>query len=359
MWRYLEFLPINDPRSIVYIGAGWTPLHRAERLGEVLGIRKLYVKNDTLNPTFSFKDRPSSVAISRARELSISRVGCASTGNLASATAAHAAKAEMPCYVFMPSDVERPKIQQATQYGAGVVLIDGTYDDVNRLVHLACDLYGIGVVNVNLRPYYAEGSKTMLMEIVEQLGWRAPEHIIVPMASGALLCAIHKGLKEFQEVCLMKDSSRISGAQPLGCSPIVEAFKSGRNGVVPVERPKTIVKSLAIGTPGDGIFALKTIRDTGGLCEAATDDEALDAVKLLAKTEGIFAEPGGAITVAVLKKLLEEGRIDRSEEVVCCVTGAGFKTLDTLGYDADSVSLIPAKLEAIGGLLGGAEAGKG
>ncbi len=347
IWKYFELLPIEDPSNIVNIGSGNTPLVKADRLGEELGIRKLYIKNDTTNPTFSFKDRPASVAVSKAKEFKLSAVGCASTGNLASATAAHASKAKLPCYVFMPSNVERNKILQAIQYGAEVVLVDGTYDDVNRLAHISCDLYNVGMVNVNLRPYYVEGSKTMMFEIVEQLGWRAPDHVIVPMASGALLCALYKGLMELEELNIVKGHTRVSGAQPEGCSPIVHAFKKGLNHVVPVEKPKTIVKSLAIGMPGDGTFALMTVRKSGGVCESVTDEEILDSVRLLAKTEGIFAEPGGAISVAVLKKLLEDGKVDRSEEVVCCVTGAGFKTIEMISQQDVKTKLILPKTEML------------
>jgi len=279
--------------------------------------------------------------LATAKEFRLSSVGCASTGNLASATAAHAAKAGLPCYVFMPFDVERNKILQATQYGAEVVLVKGTYDDVNRLAHISCDLYDVGIVNVNLRPYYVEGSKTMAFEIAEQLGWRVPEHIIVPMASGALLCALYKGLKELEELGIVEGSARISGAQPQGCSPIVDAFKKGLDHVIPVERPTTLVKNLAIGMPGDGTFALKTVRQSGGVCEAVSDREALEAVRLLARTEGIFAEPGGAITVAVLKRLLDDGKVDSSEEVVCCVTGAGFKALESIPQEIQTKLISP------------------
>lgn len=347
IWRYFELLPIEDPNNIVNIGSGNTPLVRADRLGEELGIKKLYIKNDTLNPTFSFKDRPASVAVSKAKEFKLSAVGCASTGNLASATAAHASKAGLPCYVFMPYDVERNKILQATQYGADVVLVNGTYDDVNRLAHISCDLYNVGIVNVNLRPYYVEGSKTMMFEIVEQLGWRVPENVIVPMASGALLCALYKGLMELEELGIVKGSTRMHGAQPEGCSPIVNAFKKCLDYVLPVEKPMTLVKSLAIGMPGDGAFALKTVRQSHGVCESVSDEEVLHSVKLLAKTEGIFAEPGGAISVAVLKKLLEQGKIDKSEEVVCCVTGAGFKTLEIIPQQDVKTKLILPKIEML------------
>ncbi len=347
MWRYWEFLPLLDASKKVDIGAGYTPLVRAERLAKKLGVTNLYIKNDTLNPTFSFKDRPSSLAVSKAREFGIGAVGCASTGNLAGATAAHAAAAGLPCYVFMPSSVERTKIKQAALYGAEILLVQGTYDDANRLAALAADRLGIGIVNVNLRPYYVEGSKTMGLEIVEQLGWRTPDRIIVPTASGALLSAIFKGIVEAEQAGLIRDSSvAMTCAQPLGCSPIVKAFRERSDRIEPVRHPDTIVQSLAIGDPGDGYQALKVLRESGGTAVALTDDECLEAVQLLASTEGIFAEPGGAISVAALKKLLELGEIGRDEEVVCCVTGTGLKTVE-LQPEPNRVRIIPPTLEGV------------
>ncbi|MEM2991184.1 MAG: threonine synthase [Halobacteria archaeon] len=329
MWRYRELLPIIDDKHIVSLGAGFTPLIRADKLARLIGIRRLYIKNDTINPTYSFKDRPASVAISKASEFGVKIVGCASTGNLASATAAHAAASGLGCIVFMPSTVESEKIKQASIYGANVVLIEGTYDDVNRLAALAADRFGLGIVNVNLRPYYVEGSKTMGLEIIEQLGWRLPDRIIVPSASGALLSAIYKGIEEAERIGLINSTTvAMTCAQPLGCSPIVDAFKKKLSEIVPVRKPTTIVQSLAIGDPGDGYEVLRIVRKTGGTCEAVSDEEALMAVRMLASETGIFAEPGGAISIAVLKKLIDQGEIGHDEEVVCCITGSGLKTLE-------------------------------
>lgn len=289
------------------------------------------MKDDTVNPTGSFKDRPATVAVSKALEFGLKAVGCASTGNLAAATAAHASKAGLPCYVFIPANTEINKVLQATIYGAKIIAVKGTYDDANRLAAQVADEYEWGLVNINIRPYYVEGSKTLAFEICEQLGWRAPENIIVPVGSGALLCAIWRGLKQFAELGLIDElNTKIFAAQPEGCSPIVSAFKSNSDDVFPVEKPNTIAKSLAIGDPGDGIYALKAIRESGGAAESATDEEILEGIKILAKTEGIFAEPAGGVTIAVLKKLLESGVISGDEEVVCCVTGSGFKSSDIL-----------------------------
>jgi len=325
VWRYKELLPVSD-EFIVDIGAGGTPLVHARELGRRIGLRNLYIKNDTQNPSFSFKDRPASVAVSKAREFNLPLVGCASTGNLASATSAHAAAANVPCVVLMPDTVELPKIKQAGMYGSHLILVDGTYDDTNRLAYLLTETTKIGIVNVNLRPYYVEGSKTMMYEIIEELGWRGPENIIIPMASGALLGALHKALREFEALGLLKDAgTRFHGAQPAGCSPITDAYSSGSDKVTPVKEPSTIVKSLAIGSPGDGEYALGIIRRTGGTGQTVTDEATIDAVHLLCKTTGIYAEPGGAITIAAAKKMREAGVLDAGDEVVCCVTGAGYK----------------------------------
>ncbi|MCS7094574.1 MAG: threonine synthase [Thaumarchaeota archaeon] len=343
MRRYREFLPILRDENIVSIGTGYTPLIRVDSLARAIGVRRLYVKNDTVNPTFSFKDRPSSVAVSKAKEFGLGVVGCASTGNLAGATAAHAAAAGLRSVVMMPSFVEDAKVVQASVYGATVVLIDGTYDDVNRLAALVADRFNIGVVNVNLRPYYVEGSKTMGLEIVEQLGWRTPDRIVVPSASGALLSAIYKGIREAEEAGLLDDADvAMTCAQPEGCSPITTAYRKGLDRVIPVHSPQTIVRSLAIGDPGDGLQALRVIRSSGGTAGAVSDVEALEAVNLLAKETGVFAEPGGAISVAVLKRLVEEGEVGRDEEVVCCVTGAGFKTLDVIPKGEGHIRVLPS-----------------
>jgi threonine synthase len=331
LWRYHELLPVEDKTKTVSLGAGLTILHECKRLAETLGLRKLYVKDDTVNPTGSFKDRPATVAVSKALELGFKAVGCASTGNLAAATAAHAAKAGIPCYVFIPSNTEINKVLQAATYGAKIISVKGTYDEANRLAAQASDLYDWALVNINLRPYYVEGSKTLAFETCEQLEWRSPDNIVIPMGSGALLCAVWRGLKQFSGVGLIDElKTRIIGAQPGGCSPIVSAFKSDSDDVIPVEKPNTIAKSLAIGDPGDGIYALNAIRESGGAADSATDEEILEGIKLLAKTEGIFSEPAGGVTIAVLKRLVEAGEIPRDEEVVCCITGNGFKSTDAI-----------------------------
>jgi len=331
LWRYRELLPLGRNAKIVDLGAGYTILRDCKRLARELKIKKIYVKDDTVNPTGSFKDRPATVAVSKALEFGFKAVGCASTGNLAAATAAHASKAGIPCYVFIPADIEVNKILQAATYGAKIIAVKGTYDDANRLAAQAADEYDWALVNINIRPYYVEGSKTLAFEICEQLGWRALENLIVPVGSGALLCAIWRGLKQFSELGLIDElKTRIFAAQPEGCSPIVSAFKSNSDVVFPVEKPETIAKSLAIGDPGDGIYALQVVKESGGAAESATDEEILEGIKILAKTEGIFAEPAGGVTIAILKKLIEAGLISRDEEVVCCVTGSGFKSSETI-----------------------------
>ncbi|MCX8171899.1 MAG: threonine synthase, partial [Candidatus Bathyarchaeota archaeon] len=264
---------------------------------------------------------------------------------------------ELPCYVFIPSSTERSKILQAAAYGAKIVAVKGTYDDANRLAAQAAYEFDWGIVNINVRPYYVEGSKTIAFEVCEQLGWRAPDNIIIPMGSGALLCAIWRGLKQFRELGLINElKTRLIGAQPEGCSPIVKAFKTNSEDIFPVERPETVAKSLAIGDPGDGIYALRAIKESGGLAEHATDEEIIEGMRLLAKTEGIFAEPAGGVTVAILKKLIESGDIGRDEEVVCCVTGSGFKSLDIFSVDNISIIEVEPNLSNLKNLrvLGGA-----
>lgn len=346
LWRYFELLPVQDISKIVDLGAGCTILHKCDRLAKAIGLKTLYVKDDTVNPTFSFKDRPATVAVSKALELGAKAVGCASTGNLAAATAAHAAKAGLPCYVFIPADIELNKIVQAVTYGAKVLAVRGTYDDANRLAAQAAETYDWAFVNINIRPYYVEGSKTLAFEVCEQLGWRTPDRVIVPAASGALLCAIWRGFKEFKGLDLINDLNvKVICAQPAGCSPIVNAFKSNITEVMPIEHPNTIAKSLAIGDPGDGIYAIKAIRESGGVAESVTDAEIIDSIKLLAKTEGIFTEPAGAVTVATLKKLVSSGEIAVDEEIVCYVTGNGLKTTEAvLSYIPKPIEIEP-KLE--------------
>ena len=331
-WRYFELLPIEDKNNVVSIEAGMTPLVKAEKLGKELGLNNLYIKNDAVNPTFSFKDRPAGVAISKAKEFGLESVGCASTGNLASATAAHAAKANLPCYIFAPSDIETAKIAQALSYGAEYISVDGTYDDANRIASQIGDSKGVGIVNINLRSYYTEGSKTLAYEVAEQLDWNTPNHLVVPTGSGAMLNAICKGFEELQTVSLVDDltSMHIHSAQPHGCAPIVDAFKKNADKVDPVEQPETVAKSLAIGDPGDGRYVLKRLKQYNGIAEETNDKEILDAILLLAKTEGIFTEPAGGVSVSVLKKMVEQGKIDKDETTICYVTGNGLKATDSI-----------------------------
>jgi threonine synthase len=333
MWRYRELLPIAGEPTV---GAqvGFTPLIKADRLAKKLGIRELWIKNDAVNyPTLSFKDRVVSVALSRAKELGFETVACASTGNLANSVAANAASAGLKSYVFIPSDLEQGKILNSLIYGANVISIKGHYDEVNRLCAEIAGKFGWAFVNVNMRPYYAEGSKSMAYEIAEQLGWRAPQHTIIPMASGSLLTKIHKGYQELVKVGLISESQpKVYGAQATGCSPISTAQKAGLDFFKPV-KPDTIAKSLAIGTPADGFYALKVMRETNAAAEDVTDDEIRDAIKLLAETEGIFAETAGGVTVGVAKKLIASGKIPKEDSAVICVTGNGLKTLDAVnGY---------------------------
>ena len=331
-WRYFELLPIQHKTNIVSINAGMTPLIKAEKLGKKLGLNNLYIKNDSVNPTFSFKDRPAGIAVSKAKEFGLSAVGCASTGNLASATAAHAAKAELPCYVFAPSDIEHAKITQALSYGAEFIAVDGTYDDSNRIAAQIGDSKGIGIVNINMRSYYVEGSKTLAFEVAEQLEWQVPDQLIIPVGSGAMLNAICKGFEELQTVSLLSDVSKmhIVAAQPAGCAPIVDAFKKKSNDVIPVENPDTIAKSLAIGDPGDGRYVLKRLQQYSGYAEESNNKEILDGILLLAKTEGVFTEPEGGVSVAVLKKMVDDGKIDKNDTTICYVTGNGLKATESL-----------------------------
>jgi threonine synthase len=331
-WRYFELLPIKDKNNIVSINSGFTPLQKSTNLSTDLRLKSLYIKNDSVNPTFSFKDRPAGVAVSRAKEINLKAVGCASTGNLASATAAHAAVARLPCYIFAPADLEPVKISQALAYGAEFVAVDGTYDDANRVASVIGDSKGIGIVNINMRPYYVEGSKTLAYEVAEQLNWQVPDYLVIPVGSGAMLNAICKGFEELCEIGLVNDVSnlKIIAAQPHGCSPVVDAFKSNSNEIFPVEKPNTIAKSLAIGDPGDGIYVLKRLKQYHGIAESATNQEIMNGILKLSKTEGIFTEPAGGVSVAVLQKLVENGKIDRDANIVCYVTGNGLKSTEAI-----------------------------
>ena len=330
MWRYRELLPIAGEPTVGF-QVGYTPLVKADRLAKRLGIRELWVKNDTVNyPTLSFKDRVVSVALSRSQELGFKTVACASTGNLANSVAANAASAGLKAYVFIPSDLELGKVVNSLVYGANVVGIKGHYDEVNRLCAEIAGKFGWAFVNVNMRPYYAEGSKSMGFEICEQLGWRTPQHTVVPMASGSLLTKIHKSYQEFAKLGLVSEGNwHIHGAQATGCNPISAAEKAGLDFFKPV-KPNTIAKSLAIGTPADGFYALKVMKETSGHAEDVTDDEVREGIRLLAECEGIFAETAGGVTVGVAKKLIASGKIPANDSAVLCITGNGLKTLEAM-----------------------------
>lgn len=352
IWRYRELLPLVDEPTVGR-HVGGTPLIKADRLAEELGVETLYIKNDAVNyPTLSFKDRVVAVALSKAKEFGFTTVGCASTGNLANSVAANAAASGLEAYVFVPADLERAKILNTSVFGAHVVSVKGTYDEVNRLCTQVAFKYGWGFVNINLRPFYAEGSKTVGYEIAEQLGWKTPRHVVVPMAGGSLIGKIHKGLTELQKVGLLETSPcSMHGAQATGCNPISEAVKNGRESHRPIRRPQTIAKSLAIGDPADGYFAAKLIRETGGWAEDVTDAEIVDGISLLAQTEGVFAETAGGVTVAVARKLIAQGRIPRDEDIVLCITGNGLKTLDAVSEAIDEPAIIRPSLEAFVELL--------
>ena len=331
MWRYRELLPI-DGEPTIGLQVGFTPLVRAGRLAKKLGVKTLWIKNDTVNyPTLSFKDRVVSVALNRAVELGFKTVACASTGNLANSVAAQAAGAGLKSYVLIPADLEQGKVLGSLVYGTNVIGIHGAYDQVNRLCSEIAGKYGWGFVNVNLRPYYAEGSKSMGFEICDQLDFRIPRHTVVPMASGSLLTKIHKAYNEFIKVGIVDEAPfTVHGAQATGCSPISQALKRGTDIVKPEPKPNTIAKSLAIGTPADGYYAIHAMRETGGSAEDCTDEEIVEGIKLLAEHEGIFAETAGGVTVACAKKLIESGKIPRDEEIVLCITGHGLKTQEAI-----------------------------
>ncbi len=326
IWRYSDFLPLDGPAHSA-LPAGFTPLVRADRLAERLGLGEVWVKNDAANPTHSFKDRVVSVALARARELGFTTIACASTGNLANAVAAHSAAAGLDSYVFIPADLEEEKILATGVYGTKLVAVRGCYDDVNRLCTQLCAERDWAFVNVNLRPYYAEGSKTLGFEIAEQLGWELPDRIVCPVASGSLFTKLARGFDEFREVGLLAgETPRCNGAQAAGCAPVATAWDAGQDVCRPV-RPDTIAKSLAIGDPADGPYALELARRTGGGIDAVSDEEIRAGIRLLAETTGIFTETAGGVTTAVLTKLAERGDIDPGERVVLVITGEGLKTI--------------------------------
>ncbi len=344
IWRYGDLLP--DPGvEPVDLGAGWTPLRRATRLAEVLGVRELWLKDDTRNPTGSFKDRVVSVALSSARRLGFTTAACASTGNLATSVAAHAAAIGWPSVTIIPSDLEKSKIAMAAIFGGTVLGVEGNYDDVNRLcIELVAEHEDWAFANINLRPYYAEGSKTLAFEIAEQLGWRTPDQVVVPVASGSQLTKVAKGFREFIELGLVDGAApTLFGAQASGCSPIATAFADGVDVVTP-QRPNTIARSLAIGNPADGPYVLDELRARGGDCGSVPDEEILECIGLLARTEGIFAETAGGVTIASLRQLVERGSIDRDKSIVAIISGHGLKTLDAVVDSATVSSTISPSL---------------
>ena len=329
LWRYADFLPVQAPPRGT-LPAGWTPLMKVDRLAQQLGLRDLWIKNDAANPTHSFKDRVVSVALARARELGFDTIACASTGNLANAVAAHAAAAGLESYVFIPSDLEEQKVLATGVYGTNLVSVRGNYDDVNRLCTEVSGEHDWAFVNINMRPYYAEGSKTLAYETVEQLGFELPDRVVCPIASGSLFTKIARGFEEWLELGLVEgDLPAFNGAQATGCSPVATAFEAGQDFCRPV-KPDTIAKSLAIGNPADGPYALDLARRSGGAIDSVTDDEIREGIKLLARTTGIFTETAGGVTVAVLAKLAQRGDIDPDERVVAYITGDGLKTLDVV-----------------------------
>ncbi|HEY6524390.1 MAG TPA: threonine synthase [Solirubrobacteraceae bacterium] len=355
LWRYGDFLPVQTlPQG--HLPAGWTPLLRADQLAERLGLKEVWIKNDAANPTHSFKDRVVSMALARARELGFETIACASTGNLANAVAAHSAAAGLESYVFIPSNLEEQKVLATGVYGTNVVGVRGNYDDVNRLCTELSGEHEWAFVNINMRPYYAEGSKTLAYETAEQLGWQLPDRVVAPIASGSLFTKIARGFQEWIDLGLLEGTlPTFNGAQALGCSPVASAFADGKDFCRPV-KPDTIAKSLAIGNPADGPYALDLARRSGGTIESVTDDEIREGIRLLARTTGIFTETAGGVTTAVLAKLAQRGDIDPDERVVVYITGEGLKTLDAVRGTFDvweidpSVEAFEAANERVGAL---------
>lgn len=347
MWRYWDLLPVEGP-PLVGKNCGWTPLVRAENLGRALGLRNLWLKNDSVNhPTLSFKDRVVSVALTKAREFGYKTVGCASTGNLANSVAAHAAEGGFESYVFIPADLEQGKVIGTLVYGTHVMAVSGNYDEVNRLCAEAADRYGWAFVNINLRPYYGDGSKTFGYEIAEQLGWKSPDHVVVPCAGGSLITKIYKGLNELSKLGLIGEvPTRMYAAQAAGCSPITTMIKSQSDVMRPV-RPNTIARSIAIGNPADGYYAAETVRKSGGWADDVTDEEVVEGIKLLARTEGIFTETAGGVTVSVARKLAEQGRFGENDCVVLAITGNGLKTQEVVANELGRPTFIQPNLESL------------
>ncbi len=346
MWRYWPLLPLDDKPKVGY-HVGYTPLVHARRLGEHLGLNHLYIKNDTVNyPSLSFKDRVVAVAVSKAFEFGFDTVACASTGNLANSLAAQATAAGLKSFILVPADIEGSKVVGTLVYGSHVLAVEGTYDDVNRLCTEITFSYPWAFVNINLRPYYAEGSKTFAFEIAEQLGWQTPDHIVVPVAGCSLLTKIWKGFKELENLgWIQENGTRIYAAQATGCSPVTSAVKSGADAIRPV-RPNTIAKSLAIGNPADGYYGLQAIGETGGYGEDVSDEEIIEGMLLLARTEGIFAETAGGVVVGVTKKLVEQGRIEKDDTTVLAITGNGLKTQEILIGKTQQTLRIEPTMEA-------------
>ena len=345
LWRYRELLPVlGEP--VVGPHSGCTPLVKADRLAAALGVDELYVKDDSVNhPTFSYKDRVVSVAMSKAIEFEFDTVSCASTGNLANSVSAHAARAGLNCVIFIPDNLEQGKIIGSAIYGPRTVAIRGNYDDVNRLCSEIADKYRWAFVNINIRPYYTEGAKTYGFEIAEQLGWQLPQHVVIPTAGGTILPKVAKAFKELEMIGLVRGAMpKIYSAQAAGCAPVVHALHRGTDLIEPV-KPQTIAKSIAIGNPADGYYVLKAVRESGGWGEAVTDEEIVAGIHLLARTEGIFTEPAGGTTVAVTRKLIELGRIPRHESIVISVTGNGYKTLEAVSASVASPFTINARLQ--------------
>jgi threonine synthase len=351
LWRYKELLPI-DGEPQVGLTSGYTPLVKAERLAEHLGVKNLYIKDDTVvHPTLSFKDRVVAVALTKAREFGFDTVACASTGNLAQAVSAHGASAGFKRFIFIPASLEESKIVASIVYEPNLIAVDGSYDDVNRLCSEIANKYRWAFVNINIRPFYAEGSKTQGFEIIEQLGWTAPDNVVVPCASGSLLTKVWKAFKEFRQLGLLKElKTKLFAAQATGCSPISTAVKQGTDVIRPV-KPDTIAKSLAIGNPADGYYATKVIEESGGYAEDVSDQEIIDAIKLLARTEGIFAETAGGVTLACTRKLIETGKISREATTVICITGNGLKTKEALTGQTAEVHYIKPSLQSFEDVL--------
>lgn len=345
LWRYRELLPV-DGTPAIGLHSGCTPLVRADRLAAVLGVEELFIKDDAVShPTFSYKDRVVSIAITKAIEFGFDTVACASTGNLANAVSAHAACARLTSVIFIPEDLEPGKIIGSAVYGPRTIAVRGNYDDVNRLCSEIVERYAWAFVNINLRPFYAEGAKTFAFEVAEQLGWRAPRHIVVPTAGGTILPRVLKAFRELEMVGLMPPQEvSVHSAQAAGCSPVIDALHANRDEIQPV-KPNTIARSIAIGNPADGYDVLEAVRESGGWGERATDGEILEGIQLLARTEGIFTEPAGGTTVAVTRKLIDQGRIGRQDPTVISITGNGYKTIEAIAGRTEPPMVIPARIQ--------------